>query len=168
MRHARNPVFDDLEGRQLLSTVHHAALPQDTAGPLELDGTLTVDARAAKVSLDDFGDQTTETPVSGVLGGLGLVHGTWDESADINGAYLGPDTIRLHNSRGSFVIEFDDTTFGQGIPTAQGRVYDVAHQQLQEGTGAFVRASEAGLIRQTTDAKETTVESFTLTSNRSS
>jgi hypothetical protein len=166
MRHVRSLGFDDLEARKLLTTVHHAAVhaitkpaspPKEVAGPLALDGSLAVNNRSAWVSTDQFGDQTTATPVSGVLGGLGVVRGTWDESVDQNGAYLNPDTIRLHNSKGSFVIAFDATAFGQS-PNG-------ASQHLEGGTGAYARASESGFVQLNTNPKETVVESLTVSSS---
>ncbi len=175
MSHARSLDFDDLEGRKLLTAAHHAAVHPDhrpasaaahVAGPIALDGTLVVDAKAAKTSTDAYGDLTKETPVHGFLNGIGAVHGIWAESADLNGTYLGPDKIQLNTPRGSFMIAFDDTTFGQGIQTPQGTVYDVAAQQLVDGTGAFARVSESGSIQQATNANESVVQSFTLSSNR--
>jgi hypothetical protein len=176
MRHVRPLGFDDLEARKLLTKVHHAAVhadpvpaspPAQVAAPLVLDGTLAANNKAAQVITDDYGDQTTATPVSGVLGGLGVVRGTWDESADQYGNYLDPDTIQLHNSKGSFVLAFDATTTGQGQQTAQGIVYDGATQQLEDGTGAYARASESGFIQMNLKPRGSVVESLTVSSNKS-
>jgi hypothetical protein len=169
MRHVRPLGFDDLEARKLLTKVHHAAVHADpvateVAIPLTLDGTLVLHNKAAAVQTDALGDQTTATPVSGVLGGLGMVRGVWDESVDQNGAYLDPDIIQLHNSKGSFVIAFDATTLGQGEQAANGTVFYGAAQQLENGTGAFARSTESGFVQVNTNAKETVDESLTLTS----
>jgi hypothetical protein len=174
MRHVRPLGFDDLESRKLLTKLHHAAVhadpapasrPAEVAAPLVLDGTLVVNSKAAQVLTDDLGDQTTASPVSGVLGGLGRVRGTWDESVDQYGEYLDPDTIQLQNSRGSFVLAFDATTTGQGQQTAQGMVYNGAPQQLEDGTGAYAKASESGFIQMNAKPRGTVVASLTVSSN---
>ena len=85
----------------------------------------------------------------------------------MNGNYLDPDTIQLHTSKGSFVIAFDATTLGQGVQAANGTVFYGASQQLEDGTGAFARSSESGFIQVNTNAKETVVESLTLSSGNS-
>ena len=94
MSHVRSLCFEALEERKLLSRGHivahakHAAV----ATPLVLNGTLTVDNKATTTSMDDQGDTTTSIPVAGQLGTLGEVRGIWNESADSEGDYLGPDT----------------------------------------------------------------------------
>ncbi len=171
MRHVRSLGFDDLEGRQLLSRVHHLALhthplpASSIATPgasLALSGTLSANTRASTVTYDSLGDQTTVTRVSGVLSGVGLVHGIWNESVDINQKYLGPDSIQLHSARGSFVITFDATTLGQGQSTPQGTVYNGAVQHLVNGKGLYAGASETGFIQENTNARHTVVQSLTL------
>jgi hypothetical protein len=174
MRKTRSLGFDDLEARKLLTKVHHAALhvapvlaSSSPAEVLALDGTLVANNKAATILTDGYGDQTTATPVSGVLAGLGMVHGTWDETVDGNGKYLGPDEIQLHTSKGSFIVAFDATTLGQGAPTAQGMVYNGAAVEVVDGTGAYAKASATGFIQENTNAKQTVIESLALNNGSS-
>jgi hypothetical protein len=184
MRHVRSLGFDDLESRKLMTKVHPAAAHIDPFPPasstpptaaevaapqtLTLQGTLTANTKAARIITDDFGDQTTATPVSGVLAGIGLVHGTWDESADEAQQYLGPDSIQLHNSKGSFVIGFDATSLGQSVQTSQGTVYPGAGLQLDNGTGIYANATASGYVQEVTNARQTVIEGLTLSGNTSS
>jgi hypothetical protein len=169
MRHARSLGFDNLEARQLLSKIHHAASPPaEVAAPLSLAGTLVANHKLATISTDAYGDQTTITPVAGVLAGVGMVRGSWDESTDMNGNYLGPDSIQLHNNKGTFVIGFDATTVGQAAMTPQGMVYNGAAIELVDGTGAYAEATTSGFLQMNTNARQTVVTSLTLTSGTSS
>jgi hypothetical protein len=176
MRHARPLGFDDLEARKLLTKVHHAAVqaepkpasaPSEVAVPLTLEGTLSADTKASKIITDDFGNQTTATPVSGVLTGVGQVRGTWDESADSAEQYLGPDSIQLHNSKGSFVLGFYATALGESEQTAQGTVYPGASVQIADGTGAYANATVSGFVQEATNARETVVRGLTLSTGAS-
>ena len=75
MRHTRSLCFDSLEERKLLSraTSGPHARPAVTATSLVLTGTLRVQNKAAKTSMDPQGDVMTSTPVAGQLGTLGQV-----------------------------------------------------------------------------------------------
>ena len=86
----------------------HAARP--AANPIVLNGTLTVDNNPSQVSTteNEDGSETTAIPVAGQLGGLGYIHGIWDESVDSFGDYEGPDTITMRNTKGTFVVAFND------------------------------------------------------------
>lgn len=137
--------------------------PAHVATPLALQGTLIVHTRASKIVYDAYGDQVTATPVSGYLSGVGHVRGTWDESVDGNGKYLGPDSIQLHNSKGSFVLGFDATTLSRTEQTAQGTIYPGATLLLDNGTGAYDGASTSGFLQENTNARHTVVTSLTLT-----
>ena len=68
MSHVRALGFDALESRRLLSGTHVAlphTLPMIAAGPVVLDGTLTVNSSAAVSNTNPDGSSTTMTPVSG-------------------------------------------------------------------------------------------------------
>ena len=117
MSHVHSLRFESLEGRELLSRAHAALMPPRptprpaaAAGPLVLDGTLTVNNKAATRSRHEPGRRlmTMSVPVSGQLDGLGKVHGVWYESTDQYGDYLGPDTITLHGAQGRFTIAFSN------------------------------------------------------------
>jgi hypothetical protein len=177
MRHARSLGFDDLEARKLLTAKvgHHLAAhsepaiafpPAEVAIPLTLDGTLTANVKAATIVTDSYGDQTTVTPVSGVLAGVGAVRGTWNESANVEQQYLGPDSIQLHNAKGSFVLAFDATALGQGEQTPQGTVYPGAALQFAHGAGAYAKLSVSGFIQENTNARATVVESLQVAGSR--
>jgi hypothetical protein len=166
MRHVHPLGFEDLEVRMLLSTkAHHAVAhtaPAAVTVPLVLNGTLTVDQKAASASEDDLGDLTTSIPVAGELAGLGEVRGFWNHSDDSFGDYLGPDTIQLRDSQGTFVIVFNDANPGKAHRTATGAVFNPIPQRVHGGTGAYARASESGTIALSTNAARTVVESITL------
>lgn len=85
-----------------------------------LNGTLTVDYKAATMDMNADGSSTTVVPVSGRLGTLGVVHGDWNQTIDSYGDYEGPDTIQLRDPKGTFVIAFNDGTPGKTYKTAQG------------------------------------------------
>ncbi len=172
MRPTRSFGFDTLEGRMLLSKVHHPALhaapvpassspPPQVASPMTLTGTLTANGKAT-VQYDSYGDQVTVTPVSGTLSGVGAVRGTWDESVDGSGKYLGPDSIQLHDAHGSLVVGFDATALANPVTTPQGTTYPGASFQVDNGQGAFAGATASGSIQETTNARHTQITGFTL------
>lgn len=171
MRHVRSLGFDHLEARKLLTTSAHHALalspPKIVTVPVVLDGTLAVDNNAASMSTDDYGDTTTSTPVAGVINGLGKVRGVWNESADSFGDYLGPDTLRLRDPQGVFVLTFNTAKLGKAQKTPQKTYYYQFPQQLAAGTGAYVKATESGTIDLNTNAARNTVESLTLATGTS-
>ena len=108
MRHLRSLCFESLEERKLLSRAHFGAhvRPAVTATSLVLTGTLRVHNNAATTSTDAQGDVMTSTPVVGQLGTMGPVRGTWNETSGQYGDYMGPDTLQLHTSKGSFIVAF--------------------------------------------------------------
>jgi hypothetical protein len=164
--------FEALESRELLSTAHAAvahaarahARPAAVGAPLVLDGTLTVDNRAATTNQNLDGGYTTSAPVSGQFGGLGQVHGVWYESTDSYGDYQGPDTITLHDAQGAFTVEFNDGTPGPAHSTGHHTVYYQHAQHVASGSGAYAGATESGTIDLNMNAKHTAVESMTLSS----
>jgi hypothetical protein len=106
MKQIQWPDFEALEARKLLSRAP-AAIAHDqpaAAGPIVLNGTLTVDDKAATTEMNADGSSTTVFPVSGQLGALGTVHGVWDNSVDAYGDYLGPDTLSVHNAKGGVLL----------------------------------------------------------------
>jgi hypothetical protein len=170
MRHVRSLGFDDLEARKLLTKVHHATLTADAvpsastaeiSAPITFQGTLNIANKSSSIITDDLGDQMTVVPVSGDIDGIGAVKGTWDESADAAEQYLGPDSIQLHNSKGSFVLGFNATELGQSEQSAQGTVvYPGANLQVNNGTGAYANLKGSGFVQELTNAKETVIEGF--------
>jgi hypothetical protein len=172
MSRVHAPGFDALESRELLSRAHGAAHhgrahagPAEVGAPLVLDGTLTVDNRAAATNQNLDGGDTTSVPVSGELNGLGQVRGVWYESTDAYGDYLGPETVTLHGAQGSFTIAFNNGTSGPAHPTAGHTVYYQHAQRVVSGSGAYAGAAESGSIDLNMNAKHTTVVSMTLSSS---
>ena len=169
MSHVRSLCFDALEERKLLSAGHIVAHPKHAvvATPLVLNGTLAVDSKGTTTSMDEQGDTTTSTPVAGQLGTLGKVRGVWNESADSEGDYLGPDTLQLHNAKGSFTVAFNADNPGQLHRIAGGGVYYEHPQLVSGGARAYARAKESGSIELTTNTVRTVVESMTITTQSS-
>lgn len=176
MSRVRSLRFEALESRELLSTVHaaaHAARAHPkakakaavVAAPLVLNGTLTVENRAASTDQNLDGGYTNSVPVSGQLAGLGEVHGVWYESSDSFGDYLGPDTITLHGAQGGFTVAFNNGTSGPAHSTGQHTVYYEHAQQVISGSGAYAGSKESGSLDLNMNAKHTTVESITLSSS---
>jgi hypothetical protein len=169
MSHERSLCFEALEERKLLSRsliVAHAK-HASVATPLALNGTLTINNRGTTVSMDEQGDTTTSIPVAGQLGTLGEVRGIWHESSDSEGDYVGPDTLQLHNSKGSFNVAFNADNPGQLHRVAGGAVYYQHPQHVSGGTRAYARVKESGSIDLTTNAARTVVESMTLSTQSS-
>jgi hypothetical protein len=169
MSHVRSLNFESLEERKLLSRGHIVAQAKHAvvATALVLNGTLTVNNKGTTVSMDEQGDTTTSTPVAGQLGTLGQVRGIWNESADSEGDYVGPDTLQLHNAKGSFVVAFNADNPGQLHRVAGGAVYYQHPQHVSGGTRAYARAKESGSIDLTTNTARTIVESMTLSTQTS-
>lgn len=176
MSHARRTLqFDALETRELLSVAHahaprwhhprHArvhARPTIAATSLVLAGTLTVNNRGAYTVPNLAGGMTTSAPVAGQLGSLGEVRGTWYESTDSYGYYVGPDTITLHAAHGSFTVSFNNGSSGPAHPSGHATVFYQHPQHAGAGTGAFAGARETGTIDLNMNHGHTTVVSLTL------
>ena len=169
MSHVRSLCFDALEERKLLSRGHVVAHAKHAvvATPLVLNGTLTVNNRGTTTSMDEQGDTTTSTPVAGQLGTLGEVRGIWNESADSEGDYLGPDTLKLHNAKGSVNVAFNADNPGQLHRIAAGGVYYQHPQLVSGGTRAYAHVKESGSIELNTNAARTVVESMTISTQSS-
>ena len=169
MRRDRPLIFEGLESRRLMAKVHPAAAPvvhAEVVTPLVLDGTLVIDNKATAMSQDGLGDSYQETPVSGVLLGVGKVKGDWTESADSYGDPLGPDTIQLQNGQGSFTINFSTANHGSPHKTATGvESFKSLTQHVHGGTKAYAHATETGTITVNTNASGKVDETMTLTSN---
>ncbi len=167
MRRGYSLHLETLEARQLLSRGHHMAVPhaaRPAANPIVLNGTLAVDNSPSEITTTENpdGSSTTSTPVAGQLAGLGEIHGMWDESVDSFGDYEGPDTLTLRNTKGVFVVAFNNAN---GIPSSaksRGPVSYEHRQMVEGGAGAYARASESGTIELTTNAARTDVVSLTL------
>ena len=169
MNHVRSLCFDALEERKLLSRGHLVAQAKHAvaATPLVLNGTLTVNNRGTTTSMDELGDTTTSTPVAGQLGTLGEVRGIWNESADSEGDYLGPDTLQLHNSKGSFTVEFNADNPGQLHRIAGGGVYYQHPQLVSGGARAYAHVKESGSIDLNTNTARTVVQTMTISTQTS-
>ena len=174
MRQVRSLGFEGLEARELLSRAHHVvAHPRAHAHakpvaaavsvPLVLDGTLAVDNKAATTtSVSGFGGETISSPVSGVLNGLGKVHGQWNEEIGSFATALGPNSLVLQNKQGSFIVKFGAVHRNQAHKTATGAVIDPIAQAVASGTGAYAKAKESGTITLTTNKALSLVGSMTL------
>jgi hypothetical protein len=165
MSRERSLCFDALEERELLSRAHIAAhaRPAAAATTLVLNGTLTVDNKAATTTMDESGDTMTATPVAGQLGSLGEVHGTWNEAADEYGDYMGPDTIQLRNASGSITIAFNEQKTGPRHRVTGGGVEYGVPLLASGGTGAYAGARASGTLELTTNSGRTAVQSMTVT-----
>ncbi len=168
MKRDLSPRFEPLEERQLLSRAHvHPAVARPArppANPIVLNGTLTVDENASQMASGENpdGSTSTSTAVAGQLAGLGEIHGIWDETVDQFGDYEGPDTLTLKNTKGTFVVAFNNDN--ASAPNVKGhRPVSYEHKQIVEGgDGAYARATETGTIELTTNAARTQVASITL------
>jgi hypothetical protein len=166
MKHVHSLRFETLEARQLLSRAHvavaHAARPPAT--PVVLNGTLTVDNNpsATTTTMNEDGSMTTSVPVAGQLGALGQVHGIWNETVDSFGDYEGPDTLTLHDSKGTFAVAFDNENSPRADVKVRGAFSYEHLQMVYGGNGAYARASESGSIELTTNAARTEIVSMTL------
>ena len=165
MRRLRSLSFEPLEVRKLLSRAHVAAhgRPAVALTVLPLTGTLTVENKASMTSTDAQGDVMSSTPIVGQLGTLGEVRGTWSTESDQYGDYMGPDTLRLHNARGSVVVLFSEQNTSSVQHLAGGATATVHPQLAGNGTRAYARTRESGTITLTTNSARTVVVSMTLT-----
>jgi hypothetical protein len=168
MDHGRSLVFEALEGKILLSGAsagaHHAKAAE--RGALVLSGTLTVKNSATIQSPDTTTSGATVTmtavPISGLLSGLGKVHGYWMVESNSSGDILGPDVLSLHSSDGSFTVEFENTTAGTEYATSKGTVF-YEHAQIASGTsGAITGATESGTLDLNMNRAKNEVQSITL------
>jgi hypothetical protein len=173
MNHVHRPDLEILEARKLLSQAHvavavaHAHATPAAAGPIMLNGTLTVDNKHATSMTNVDGSSTSVVPVSGQIGALGAVHGVWDNSVDTYGDYAGPDTLSLHNSKGSIVLTFNEQNAGGGHALGHGAVTYMHTQRLYRGSGAYAGASESGTIALATNKARSLIASMTLQSQSS-
>jgi hypothetical protein len=168
MRHVRSLGFEDLEARKLLSTAkahpaaHRALHAAPVTVPLALDGTIKVDNGAASTMTNADGSTTTTTPVAGTLSGLGTVRGYWNESVDSFGDALPPDTLRLQNKQGAFVITFNTTLEGKAHRSGHQAIFNAIPQRIYGGTGAYAHATQTGTIQITMSANLAQVQSMAL------
>jgi hypothetical protein len=163
MNRPRHLCFESLEDRKLLSTAHAAAHTRRTVvtTPLVLSGTLNVNNKATMSSMDEQGDTTTTTPVAGQLVGLGEVRGTWTTGSDEYGDYMGPDTLELHDSKGTFLVAFSEQNTSS-VERLPGGAQESIHPEITSGgTRAYVHAKGGGSIAMTTNAARKVVETMT-------
>jgi hypothetical protein len=157
MRHVHPLRFDALEARKLLSRAHIAVTHHPAAAvatPLVLSGTLAVNNNAASTTMNPDGSSTTSIPVAGKLGALGEVRGVWNETVDSFGNISGPDTLRLHDPKGTLVIAISAQNSGRARLVGHGAVAYQRAQRFYGGTGAYAHGSESGSVELiTNDAK---------------
>jgi hypothetical protein len=169
MKRVHSLRFETLEGRQMLSTVHPAIAHHARAAgiSLVLNGTLMVDnnPNAMLQTSNIDGSTTTSIPISGQLGTVGKVRGVWEETADQFGDYEGPDTLILHDAKGSFGVTFNNQNARPMQAKAHGAVTYQHAQTVPGGNGAYARATESGTIELTTNAARSKVVSLTLQTN---
>ena len=156
---------EGLEARKLLTTAHPAAhlVHAEVVVPVFLNGTLTVNSKATSGTLDGQGNFYQTTPVAGVLGSVGKVQGSWIASEDTNGNPLGPDTLLLHNAKGSLTVDFPNSASRPAHPTGTEPIA----QHVPGGTKAYAHATETGSIVLTKNHSGKAVVSLTLASNGS-
>ncbi|HWE39490.1 MAG TPA: hypothetical protein VG406_23265 [Isosphaeraceae bacterium] len=163
MRQVRSIGFEGLEGRMLLSRGHHARVHvAAVAPPLMLDGTLAVNNGGAATTMNPDGSTTTVTAVSGTLGTLGAVHGTWDVTVDSSGNNVGPDTMRVRNASGSVLLAFDELSPGPIHRVKHGPASMEHGLQVVGGTGAYAHASGIAAITMTTNNARTGIVSLAI------
>jgi hypothetical protein len=110
------------------------------------------------------GSTTKTVPVAGKLGALGDVRGVWRATFDAFGNHTGLDALRLHDAKGTFVIQFNNLESGPAHHLARGAIYYEQAQRLSAGTGPYAGASEHGTIELILNSDRTVVTSFTLNS----
>ena len=98
---------------------------------------------------------------------LGEVRGVWDNSVDSYGDYMGPDTLYLHDAKGTFILTFNDENAAGGHPLGHGAVDFVHTQRLYQGKGAYASATESGTIQLDTNNAKSLIVSLTLESQNS-
>jgi hypothetical protein len=161
-RHARSFRFEFLEHRMLLSAAHASKVHAAAVTPLVLDGSVSVDNTAAESITNPDGSTTTSTPVVGHFGTLGELRGVWNETVDEYGDSEGLDVLRLANSKGGIIVEFDTQDSGPAHSAGHGAIYYQDPQRLYSGTGAFARTSESGMIQVYTNSGRSEIESMIL------
>jgi hypothetical protein len=167
MPRTRLIAFENLESRRLMASAHMvAAAHHSIASPLPLDSLLVVDQSAGSTTPNADGSYTTSTPVSGIIPGLGKVHGDWNESVDPYGNYLGPDSLQLSAPGGSVTLEFSAGNLGKihKYPAPIGDAFAPLAQQLAGGSGAYRHVSERGTIQLITNANKDVVARMAIVS----
>jgi hypothetical protein len=162
-----SPRFDDLEARKLLTKAHivavHAAHAV-VAAPLNLNGTLLVDnnPNATTSTTNPDGSTTVAVEVTGQLGAAGAVQGFWTETYDSMGDNAGVDVLRLHNAKGSLILEFNVANPGRAMPAGRGAVFHEYAQKLFDATGAFAGTTEGGSIELITNRAQSIIATLSL------
>jgi hypothetical protein len=93
---------------------------------------------------------------------MGKVHGTWSESTDQFGDYLGPDTIEFGNSQGTYTIAFDSANLKNGHKIGKETIFPPLGQQLDGATGLYAKASETGSIQIILNPSKGVAETMTI------
>jgi hypothetical protein len=166
MKHVRPLRFDALEARKLLAKAHPAVAfhAHAVAKPLVLSGTLTVDNSpdATTAAMNPDGSSSTSVRVTGTLGALGAVQGTWNVSTDSLGDSTAVETLRLRNASGAVLIVLSTQTASRSYPAGHGAVYQEYAQRLYTGTGPYAGASESGSIKLISNNRQTEITTLAL------
>jgi len=127
-----------------------------------LDGTLAVDNKATTTTLNSDGSTTASTPVAGRLGTLGEFHGVWLETTDAYGNNTGLDVLRIHDSKGTITLVFDNQNPGKAHPASHRASYFEDVERVYHDTGAFAGAAERGSIELVTNSDQSVITSLRL------
>jgi hypothetical protein len=136
--------FDFLEDRKLLT--------KPPLTHLVLSGTLTVENAGANSIMNQDGSETLTVPISGELGSAGAVKGLWIQNLDANGDNMPPDVLRLHNSKGAFVVTFNNEVPGPAQKFGRGTIYHQHAQRFAAGSGPYAKSTESGSIQVVSNA----------------
>lgn len=167
MRANRPLTFDGLETRQLLTSAKPLGSPSLAGGdvhamvsslPVDLGGTLAVNAQGKQAYYDASGDTDVTMPIRGTLAGVGAVRGFWVQSQDPYGNIAGPDELQLHNAKGSFTVSFHNPIATAGSAAAKVKARSSAPaggqspttvsaaQHVTGGSKAYNHATESGTV----------------------
>ena len=75
---------------------------------------------------------------------------------------MGTDVLRLHDPKGTLVVEFNNANPGPAHPAAHGAVYYKDAQRVYNDTGAYAGAAERGSIESVTNPARTAIASLRL------
>jgi hypothetical protein len=91
-----------------------------------------------------------------------MVRGVWNETVDSMGDNTGIDVLRLHDSKGTFLVAFNNENPGRPHAAGHRAIYYQDPQRVYDPTGAFGGDSESGSIELVTNHSQTLVASLRL------